>query len=123
MNPISGIENRCVRVPGAVPRRKDLVLEYSAENPLLSTQIDSAIKQPNEEIPTSRTTSMLTSSGEITCALSAIRNGDRDGVNDLMTVTYNTLRRVAAQRLFRERSGHSLRPSDLVQETYLKITD
>lgn len=42
-------------------------------------------------------------------------------VDELMPLVYEELRRLASRYLFSERPGHTLRPTALVHETYLKL--
>ena len=42
-------------------------------------------------------------------------------VDELVPSVYEELRRLASRYLFNERPGHTLRPTALVHETYLKL--
>ena len=44
-------------------------------------------------------------------------------LDDLMPIVYDELRQVAAAHLHRERQGHSLQPTALVNEAYLRLVD
>jgi RNA polymerase sigma factor (TIGR02999 family) len=59
--------------------------------------------------------------GEVTNLLRAWRAGDESARDRLVPVVYGELRRRAAAHLRRERKGHTLRPTDLVHETYLRL--
>ena len=59
--------------------------------------------------------------GEVTRLLQAWRNGDDVARDRLIPLVYQELRRRAAGYLRRERRGHTLRPTDLVHETYLRL--
>jgi len=59
--------------------------------------------------------------GAVTLLLQAWSRGDLRAREELMPVVYEELRRRAAGYLRRERSGHTLRPTDLVHEAYLKL--
>ena len=59
--------------------------------------------------------------GELTRLLQAWQNGDESARDSLIPVVYRELRRRAAGYLRRERRGHTLRPTDLVHETYLRL--
>jgi RNA polymerase sigma factor (TIGR02999 family) len=63
------------------------------------------------------------SPGEVTRLLQAWRDGDEAARDQLIPVVYGELRRRAAGHLRRERPDHTLRPSDLVHETYLRLLD
>ena len=60
---------------------------------------------------------------EITELLAAWGAGDRSALQRLLPLVYDELHRVAARRLARERRGHTLQPTALVHETYLKLVD
>jgi RNA polymerase sigma factor (TIGR02999 family) len=50
-----------------------------------------------------------------------LRSGDPSALNDLVTALYPELRRIAASKLRAERAGHTLQPTALVHEAYLKL--
>ena len=60
---------------------------------------------------------------DVTAPLVAWNNGDEDARDLLMEVEYDELRRRARARLRRERPDHSLSPTALVNEAYLKLID
>jgi RNA polymerase sigma factor (TIGR02999 family) len=53
--------------------------------------------------------------------LSAINRGDPHAAAQLLPLVYDELRRLAAQRLAQERPGHTLQPTALVHEAYLRL--
>ncbi len=61
--------------------------------------------------------------GVVTGLLRAWSEGDAKARDQLMPVVYDELRRRAAAYLRRERRGHTLRPTDLVHEAYLRLSD
>jgi RNA polymerase sigma factor (TIGR02999 family) len=50
-------------------------------------------------------------------------NGDQAALGKLMPVVYDELRRLAGNYLRRERVGHTLQPTALVNEAYMKLVD
>ena len=58
---------------------------------------------------------------ELTQILDAISSGDRDAADRLLPLVYNELRALARVRMARERPGHTLQPTALVHETYLRL--
>lgn len=58
---------------------------------------------------------------EITGMLTALRPGDRDVFGAVFPLLYDELRRMARRRMRGERPGHTLSPTALVHETYLKL--
>jgi RNA polymerase sigma factor (TIGR02999 family) len=58
---------------------------------------------------------------ELTRILSAIDAGDPQAAEQLLPLVYDELRRLAAQRLAGEGPGHTLQPTALVHEAYLKL--
>jgi RNA polymerase sigma factor (TIGR02999 family) len=59
--------------------------------------------------------------GEITQVLHRWSQGDRAAGDELMKQVYAQLRRIAQARLMGERANHTLQPTALVHEAYLKI--
>lgn len=61
--------------------------------------------------------------GDVTRLLQQVRGGDREAFDQLLPLVYDELRRVARGQLRRERPGHTLFPTALVHEAYLKLAD
>lgn len=59
--------------------------------------------------------------GEVTQILSHIQNGDRQAASQLLPLVYVELRRLASQKMLRERSSHTLQPTALVHEAFLRL--
>ena len=59
--------------------------------------------------------------GDVTDLLLAWQGGDRSALDRLVPLVYAQLHRLAEIRLRDERSGHTLQPSAIVNETYLKL--
>jgi RNA polymerase sigma factor (TIGR02999 family) len=66
---------------------------------------------------------MQPSPDDLTRLLHAYGSGDRAALERLMPSVYNELRRLAAHYLRRERAGHTLQPTALVNEAYLRLVD
>ena len=60
---------------------------------------------------------------EITRILTAIEQGDAKSTDELLPVVYNELRRLAAYKMANEPAGHTLQPTALVHEAWLKLVD
>ena len=60
---------------------------------------------------------------EVTGLLQAWRQGDIAARDALLERVYAHLKRLAAAQLRGERAGHSLQPTDLVHEAYLRLID
>jgi RNA polymerase sigma factor (TIGR02999 family) len=60
--------------------------------------------------------------GEVTQLLIELKRGDRTAEDRLIPLVYAELRRIAAAKLRGERQGHSLQPTALVHEAYLRLT-
>ena len=60
-------------------------------------------------------------SGAVTRLLRAWRRGNVQARDDLMALVYGDMRRRAAACLRRERAGHTLSPTALVHEAYLRL--
>ncbi len=59
--------------------------------------------------------------GEFTTLLRESRQGRREAFDRLMPLVYGSLRRLAANALRGERDGHTLTPTALANEAYLKL--
>src|ERR671923_1004613 len=60
---------------------------------------------------------------EVTRILSAIEQGDPHAAEQLLPLVYDELRRLAAQRMAREKPGQTLEATALVHEAYLRLVD
>ena len=60
---------------------------------------------------------------EVSALLRAWSDGDQDALQALTPIVYKELHRLARRYLRRERSGHSLQPTALVNEAYLRLAD
>lgn len=60
---------------------------------------------------------------DISLVLKAWSGGDHEAADKLMPLVYDELRKVAAQYLRKERPDHTLQPTALVNEAYLKLVD
>jgi RNA polymerase sigma factor (TIGR02999 family) len=58
---------------------------------------------------------------DVTRLLAAIETGDPAAAADLLPLVYDELRRLAAARMAEERDGHSLQPTALVHEAYVRL--
>jgi RNA polymerase sigma factor (TIGR02999 family) len=64
---------------------------------------------------------MSDSPGQITLLLADMRRGDPAALPKLVPMLYDELRRLAGSFLRGERPGHTLQPTALVHEAYLKL--
>jgi RNA polymerase sigma factor (TIGR02999 family) len=64
---------------------------------------------------------MQTSPNEITQLLHKWRDGDRAALDQLMPVVHQELRKLADSYLRGERPGHTLQPTALINEAYLRL--
>jgi len=62
-------------------------------------------------------------SNEITQMLIELTEGNQEVVNQILPHIYDELRRLAGGYLRRERSDHTLQPTALVHEAYMKLVD
>ena len=59
--------------------------------------------------------------GEVTILLNELKLGNKDALGKLIPLVYRELRLLAAYYLRAERSGHTLQPTALVNELYLRL--
>ena len=60
---------------------------------------------------------------EVTFILSQIKQGDPQAAARLLTLVYDELHKLAEQRMVHENSGHTLQPTALVHEAYIRLVD
>lgn len=65
----------------------------------------------------------MTSSSDVTLLLMEWSRGERKALDQLLPIVYAELRSVAVRQLRRERAGHTLQPTALVHEAYLRLVD
>ena len=65
---------------------------------------------------------MPSSPGQITLLLTELCQGNREAADRLMPLIYSELRRMAGNYIQRERSGHTLQATALVNEVYIRLT-
>ena len=65
----------------------------------------------------------MSNSGNITELLSEYKNGNREAIDEIFPLVYDELRRLAASRLRTERDDHTLQPTALVHEAYLRLIE
>ena len=65
----------------------------------------------------------MTPSADFTQMLRLARAGDREVLDRALPVVYDELRRLAGARLREERPGHTLNPTGLVHEAWLRLVD
>ena len=65
----------------------------------------------------------VASPADVTGLLLAWGAGDREALDRLMSQVQNELRKIARKHMAGERAGHSLQPSALVNEAYLRLID
>jgi RNA polymerase sigma factor (TIGR02999 family) len=58
---------------------------------------------------------------EVTALLERVRLGERDAQDELLAIVYQDLRRQAGQRMSREPADHTLQPTALVHEAWLRL--
>jgi RNA polymerase sigma-70 factor, ECF subfamily len=68
-------------------------------------------------------TSAMSETHEVTRLLAEWAKGDEDALDDLTPLVYRRLHQLAARYLWRESEGHTLQPTALVHEAYLRLVD
>jgi RNA polymerase sigma factor (TIGR02999 family) len=58
---------------------------------------------------------------DVTQILQQIESGDPSAAEQLLPLVYDELRKLAAARMAREAPGHTLQPTELVHEAYLRL--
>lgn len=60
---------------------------------------------------------------KVTQMLRQVQEGNREALDDLFPIIYKELRRLASSQLSNERSNHTLQPTALVHEAYMRLID
>lgn len=66
---------------------------------------------------------MAASPGEVTVLLGRLKLGDKEAEAQLFALLYKELRRLAGYYMRRESAGHTLQPTALINEAYLRLLD
>lgn len=61
--------------------------------------------------------------GEVTRLLGELKRGDKDAANHILPLVYDELHRLARSYFRRERGEHTLQPTALVHEAYIRLVD
>jgi RNA polymerase sigma factor (TIGR02999 family) len=61
--------------------------------------------------------------GEVTQLLAQVRAGDEQASAQLVPLVYKELRKIAGAMMRRERPGHTLQPTAVVHEAFIRLTD
>jgi RNA polymerase sigma factor (TIGR02999 family) len=64
---------------------------------------------------------MSADDGQVTLLLKAMKNGDESAAGKLLPLVYNELHRLAKSYMRRERPDHTLQPTALINEAYLRL--
>jgi RNA polymerase sigma-70 factor (ECF subfamily) len=60
---------------------------------------------------------------DVTRLLGALARGETDASDELFPVVYGELRKIAASAMRAERAGHTLQPTALVHEAYMRLVN
>jgi RNA polymerase sigma factor (TIGR02999 family) len=117
-------------IPDFIPHPSSLILHPSSFIPHPSSLIlhpSSFIPHPSSllaPLPCCNQANLNISSSlmsDVTDLLNAIERGEHEAANQLLPVVYDELRRLAAQKLAREKPGQTLDATGLVHEAYLRL--
>ena len=61
--------------------------------------------------------------GEVTILLAKLTEGNQEAASELIPLVYSEMRRLAGAYMRRERGDHTLQPTALVNEAYLKLVE
>jgi RNA polymerase sigma-70 factor, ECF subfamily len=65
----------------------------------------------------------MADTSNVSLLLAEIRRGDREALDRLLPLVYAELRRIAGRYMRRERGDHTLQPTALVNEAYMRLVD
>jgi len=88
------------------------------------TQATGCIIRPRLKVPVIRTSKRaMSETHEVTLLLAEWAKGNAQALEQLTPLVYDRLRQLAASYLRKERQGHTLQPTALVHEAYLRLVD
>jgi len=61
------------------------------------------------------------SAGQMTLLLKRVSSGDKEAESELLPLVYAELHKIAEQRLYSERSDHTLQATELVNEAWMRL--
>lgn len=64
---------------------------------------------------------MYVPDGQVTILLKAMKDGDQSAADKLLPLVYKELHRLAKSYMHRERKDHTLQPTALINEAYLRL--
>lgn len=70
---------------------------------------------------THRNCDKMPEAGRITQLLNSYIDGDKAVLDEMLPLVYDELRRIASHYMARENSGHTLQPTALVHEAYMRL--
>lgn len=72
-------------------------------------------------MPGGSVASVLVTAGDVTLILQRVQRGEERAAERLLPLVYTELRKLAAARMARERAGHTLQPTALVHEAWIRL--
>ena len=60
---------------------------------------------------------------DVTLVLEAVRRGEKQASEELLPIVYEELQKIAAARMARESAGHTLQPTALVHEAWVRLIE
>ena len=88
---------------------------------ILTVRADPVVRRRPSGQRTLDVTRVMTDAGEITEILQRVHRGEGDAFTLLLSLVYEELRELAERTMHRERVDHTLQPTALVHEVYLKL--
>jgi RNA polymerase sigma factor (TIGR02999 family) len=85
--------------------------------------LQAALTGVGEDVPLDAPSISVPPMNEVTRILSAIDGGDPHAADQLLPLVYDELRRMAAEKLAKERPGQTLQATALVHEAYVRLVD
>src|SRR6516162_100749 len=65
----------------------------------------------------------MSAAGQVTALLSQLRAGNRGAMDELIPLVYKEFRLVAVAMMANERSGHTLQPTAVVNEAWVRMAN
>lgn len=82
-----------------------------------------AMRRLNDRLAFPRRVSIVVRVSEVTRILDRVEQGDPKASEELLPLVYEELRRLAGHKMANEAAGHTLQPTALVHEAWLRLVD
>jgi RNA polymerase sigma factor (TIGR02999 family) len=96
-------------------------LPHLLDDPAMIQPATTAEEDPSAAAPADAIAAEFAPQSDVTLVLQRTERGESGAAEELLRLVYGELRRLAAARMAHERAGHTLQPTALVHEAWLRL--